>query len=119
MYWLCDCNNRGKQTEAIARDLKRGNRTSCGCAIGEIARKKNKLLSEALGGTLPSQQKMKKPINNTTGIKGVSKYYVHGKFGGYRAYITYKGKQVHGGVFKTLDEATERRKELESQYFDL
>lgn len=119
IYWLCECNRCGKKTEAIARDLKRGNRTSCGCVVGEVMRRNKKQRSEKFGGTDPDHYKMKTPTNNTTGVKGVSKYYRHGVFGGYKAYITFKGKQIHGGVFKTLEDAKKRREELESIYFDL
>ncbi len=117
VYWRCKCEKCGNETEAIARDLKRGNRTSCGCAIGEKARIKMKARAEALGGTLPGQQNMKVPVTSTTGVKGVTKYYSHGKFRGYRAYLTFKGKQYQGGVFSTLEEASEARKKLEERYY--
>lgn len=46
----------------------------------------------------------KKPSNNTSGHKGVFHYKDRDR---YRAFIKYDGRQVHIGMFDTLDEAAE------------
>lgn len=55
-----------------------------------------------------------KQQNNTSGKTGVN---FRPKYGNYRAYITKDGKQVHLGVFNTLEEATNARRQAELEIF--
>jgi len=55
----------------------------------------------------------KKNTRNTTGIVGVT---YRAKQGKWLAYITVNRKRIHGGIFGTMEEAVEARKELEQKY---
>ena len=65
-------------------------------------------------GTTTWAKNIKTPINNTSGHKGVNKIKRSGRW---RAYIFYKGKQIHLGVFQNIEEAIEARKAAEEKYF--
>lgn len=52
--------------------------------------------------------------NNTSGFTGVS--YRKNK-DDYKAYISYKGRQISLGIYKTLEEAVKARKEAEIKYY--
>ena len=54
-----------------------------------------------------------KQSNNTSGHIGVCKT----SDGRYRAYIKVNGKQKQAGVFDTVEEAVQARKELEKQFY--
>ncbi len=56
----------------------------------------------------------KKNKNNTSGFKGIS-YYSDTKK--YRAYITFKGKQYHLGLYDNIDDACAARKEAEEKIY--
>lgn len=51
--------------------------------------------------------------NSTTGVNGVS----YGRRGGYRAYITFKGKQYSLGTYKDIENAKAARKAAEDVIF--
>ena len=53
-------------------------------------------------------------VNNVSGKTGVSFRQDTGK---YRAYITFKGRQISLGVFSNIEEAIERRKMAEIEYY--
>ena len=53
-----------------------------------------------------------KPDSNTSGVVGVSKR----SSGSWVAYITHKGRRIHGGDFASFDDAVAKRKELEKTY---
>lgn len=61
-----------------------------------------------------NMQNQKLRTNNSTGVTGVSKC---GKR--YRAVIRANKKDIHLGVYDTLDEAKRVRKEAEAKYFKL
>lgn len=52
-------------------------------------------------------------LNSYTGVTGVSLYKATGK---YRAYISIKGKAKHLGLFDTIEEAAQARKEADILY---
>lgn len=66
-------------------------------------------------GTVTWAGKMKVPYTNTSGVKGVSKIKKTSKW---RAYIFYKGKQIHLGTFSDKQEAITARQEAEQKYFN-
>lgn len=71
-------------------------------------------------GTVNWAKDIKKPKNNTSGAKGVS--FLPKKSGvrnndGWRAYIVFKGKQIHLGVFDDKEDAIAARKAAEEKYF--
>ncbi|MDO4432000.1 MAG: AP2 domain-containing protein [Aerococcaceae bacterium] len=95
---------------------------SCGCLKTENSRKlmqniqdkgHNELRKHAIEGTNTISFNQKVSKNSKTGIKGVSKY----KSGQYRAYLTIKRKQIHLGIFETMEEAAAARLEAEKIYY--
>ena len=66
-------------------------------------------------GTTTWAKNIKTPTTNTSGHKGVSWDKRRKKW---RAYIFYKGKQIHLGVFQNIEEAIEARKAAELKYFN-
>ena len=61
-------------------------------------------------------QNSKIPINNTSGIKGVSRNKKN-KYKCWRAYITINQNRIELGNFYTIEEAIATRKEAEKKYF--
>lgn len=116
----CDCGN---EIEVLGSQLLAGYYKSCGCYhkegykhfkdIKDLGTKK--LQSNRVDGTSLYGMQTKTPINNTSGVKGVS--YIE-RLHKYRAYIQIKGKQINLGYYKTLEEAAEARKEGEKKYFE-
>lgn len=43
------------------------------------------------------------PVTNTSGFKNVSEFWCKGKFYGYQAKISFKGKQIHLGIYPTKE----------------
>jgi hypothetical protein len=48
-----------------------------------------------------NQGNLRKPRTNTSGFKGVSEFWIKGKFLGYQAKIRFQGKQMHLGIHST------------------
>lgn len=119
--YLCKCDC-GKEVEALGSHLLMGWVVSCGCYHDEGYKDfdkiqhlgTEKLQSKRVEGTSLYAMQMKTPVTNTSGVKGVS--YMKDK-GKYRAYIHFKGKPIHLGVFDTIEEAAEARKKGEEKYF--
>lgn len=115
----CDC---GKEIEVLGSQLLAGYYKSCGCKRKEGYKDfdkiqhlgTEKLQSKRVDGTSLYSMTMKKPITNTSGVKGVS--YVK-RLKKYRAYINLGGKQEYLGVYESLEEAEKARKEAEEKYF--
>lgn len=114
----CDCGN-----EVVVSVKSLGSRRfSCGCLQDETSRKKlEKIPKEAfekysenfVEGTNLTNLTQKLSKNNKTGVKGVFK----GKNGRYYASIMIARKRIHLGVYDTLGEAEDARKEGEEKYF--
>lgn len=123
--FLCECDC-GTIRERKKRSILHDNSLSCGCAKWEMVKDKKKAISSLdrgrryshekyyKNGTSKIALKQKLSKNSTTGVKGVS-YIPTTKR--YRAYIFFKGKQHHLGVYDTLEEAAFARKEGEKEYF--
>src|SRR5699024_1552838 len=111
----CDCGNK---TTAPYDMLVSGKKSSCGCLRAENSRKS---IKDTYKPMLDNQSKAKinctvaytleskTSKNSATGVTGVSKM----KNGKYRAYINLARRQIHIGVFQTLSEAVQARKEAE------
>ena len=124
--WLCQCEC-GNYVEIRGSALN-GNRTkSCGCLAietakdvairEEIAKKAHKAYNDkSVEGvaTFLINDKMQK--NNTTGYKGVQKYYLASGEARYNAYLTVGGKRYAKRGFSTPQEAYEYRQELVAKY---
>ena len=116
-YALCRCEKCGRETVIPINRLLQGGATACTCtrekclALGHEA-----LLKARVDGTLLYGISGNRKINqnNSTGHVGVS--YIP-KTGKYRAYLTLRRKQYNLGLYNTLEEAIEARKEGEEKYF--
>lgn len=116
----CEC---GTEKIVNINSLKYGNSKSCGCERSNensikykdklIEYRKESQKKYRYKGTMITSLNQKISKNNSTGYKGVSKL----KNGEYRAYIYFKGKQKHLGLFNTLEEAYAARKKAEDIYF--
>lgn len=115
----CDCGNKIIVKGSL---LLNGRTNSCGCLKSEISRKSMTVIQEAgveklrkgqIDGTNKYSLTQKISKNNSTGAKGIS----FTKNGNYRVYINLRGRQIHIGVFATLEEAIKKRKEAEIKYF--
>lgn len=118
-YFLCRCIC-GKERWVAAHTLINGTSMSCGCKrtdgdsqalvdgrkISVTVRKKH--LDTKYAGFGRKENK-----NNTAGVTGVS----FAKGGKYRAYIYVNRKQIHLGVFDTLEDASKARRAAEVKYF--
>lgn len=117
VVWLCICDC-GNKVNVSSHDLLRNNTTSCGCKLSDNGKKARKALDDAtIDGITVPQILSKKPITNTTGVKGVSiKRKKNGKQY-YHAYINVKGKQISLGLHHTLEEAKQARILAEEKYW--
>lgn len=110
---LCDCGN---ETEIPLSRLKSGGATSCG-HDREAILKSGQDIGRALNvaGTKISSinGQRQRNQNNTSGINGVSKM----KDGKYRAYISFKRKRYHLGVYESKELAGEARATAEKELY--
>ena len=104
--------SRGNEVEVSYNHLVYCGRKSCGCRKKEHENNLEQYLGHTCGTSLSSLKSTKVPSNNSTGCKGV--YRVNGK---YMAKIVFQKKQYNLGLFDTLDEAAEVRKEAENVLF--
>lgn len=132
VFWLCQCDC-GKQvirsTSSLSLSTKLNCEVSCGCVLDRLrkdmnigaiyAQDKNRIekakesLGQYKGTTMQGIQRLSLNKNNTTGHIGVGLC----KNGTYRARIMLNGKEHSVCGLKTLEEAVEKRKELEEKYF--
>jgi hypothetical protein len=118
IIWQCQCDC-GNIKDVSTRHLKGGNIVSCGCQ--RVTASKINLQGdpkEKIGikfDTNISRLKSQKiQRNNTSGVTGV---YKHTKTKKWLAYIYFKKKRYHLGLFDKLEDATRIRKEAEQQLF--
>ena len=118
---LCRCIC-GTERAIITNELARGKTLSCGCRRTERQSEKQKegyqkgrsVLKEIHDAKATAGLPHRLNKNSKTGYTGVS-YMM--RFRKFRAYITVNRKQIYLGVFDTLEEAVEARKEAELKYF--
>lgn len=115
-YWECVCDLDGNIIEVEMGALIHGKQTRCGeHKDGKIPAEYSKQQTAKYKGTIPGALKRKRPLTNTSGVKGVAT--LHTKRGlRYRAGITVRGKLHIGHVVKKLTVATTELHELEQQY---
>ncbi len=119
--WLCRCDCGGTR-RVLTRHLREGVTNSCGCINLENLRARPDVYLLALKaryamrhqGTIISMIKSSKlSVNSTTGVRGVARH----RTGRYRAYLTLQKRQIFLGVYDTLEEAKQARKEGEEKYY--
>lgn len=119
--YLCKCSC-GKEVVLVGAALLAGQQKTCGhvhergyekfSEIKDLGTKD--LESKRVDGTSLYAITTKKPINNSSGYKGVS--YVP-KRKKYRAYLGLGGKQINLGMYDTAEEAYEARLAGEEKYY--
>ena len=114
---LCDCGN---EVTALASNLKQGCTTSCGCYRKEIQHELSKISMQQMIETQCKENTKlcnlsSNPFkNNTSGVRGVDWVKKQQKW---RARIRFKGKEIHLGLFSTLEAAAKARALAEEKYF--
>lgn len=119
--YLCRCSC-GKEIVLVGAAILAGQQKTCGhvhergyekfSEIKDLGTKD--LESKRVEGTSLYAITTKKPINNSSGYKGVS--YMKNK-GKYRAYIGLRGKQINLGLYDTAEEAYKARLVGEEKYY--
>ena len=113
--WLCICKVCGKECEIEQRRLNKYK--SCGCLRdkGSKVGREYRMNELNYGGTNISMISPDRRLNknSTTGHRGVSRM----SDGQYRAYITYRWRQINLGVYRNLADAVAARKRGEEKYF--
>ena len=107
VVWHCRCDC-GNEADISYNVLLYTHVISCGCRRQAHNQTINRYLTHVDGTSLEILRSEKIPKNNTTGVKGV--YRFRGKF---LAKIVFKRKQYVLGIYETIGEAAQRRKEAE------
>lgn len=112
----CKCLKCGSLTEIPLNRLKQGGAKQCKKCNEKNLQAGNDISKDmCVEGTalfaIDGRRKTNK--NSTTGIKGVS----YAKNGKYRAYINFKRKQYHLGVYDTKEEAEQARLNAEKEIY--
>lgn len=110
----CDC---GQTKEIMLSRVLCGQALTCGHDRDTYLRDgKDKLRTMYVDGTCVAAMQQKLSKNSTTGVKGVS--CMHFKNGiAYRAYINFRRKQYHLGVYSKLEDAAKARAEAEERIY--
>lgn len=114
---LCDCGN---EVTVRAINLKQGGTTSCGCYRKEIQRELSKISMQQMIETQCKENTKLCSLSsnpfksNTSGVRGVDWMKKNQKW---RVRIRFKGKEIHLGLFSTLEAAAKARALAEEQYF--
>lgn len=115
IVWRCECLRCGKKFYVRADNLLSGSTTSCGCLKDELSSRRMGQRETLVKDTDLDLLTQKKRLNNTSGVKGVS---FHKRSGKWMAYITLAGKRRYLGIFGTVEEAAQARREAEVELFD-
>ena len=113
-HWECTCEC-GNTVVVAAKNLISGRTVSCGCKSAELRKPGLDKYRESVSfdGTKLDALKAKTRKDSVSGVKGV------GKSGtGWRARIVFQGKEYHLGVYPTIEQAAEARREAEELLFD-
>ena len=113
----CRCGKCGKTFSAPLLRVKTGQKKECSeCSQKNLeAGHRISTMSSKGGSSIQSVNPGRATNrNSSTGIRGVAPY---GKTGKYRAYIHFRKKQYHLGIFDSMEEAVEARKEAEKKIY--
>lgn len=111
VMWHCRCDC-GTELDVSYNALMYTNQCSCGCQKKAHDEALSQLQTRVDGTSLDIIKSSKLPANNTTGVRGV--YFVKGK---YAAKLVFQKKAYYLGVYPTLEEAAEARKEAEEALY--
>lgn len=106
IIWLCRCKC-GNEIEVPSTYLTTGETKSCGCLKKELDEKhlREKYNEKRVNGVAMQLFDSKPRKTNTTGYRGVQRYYTKKGEERFKAYITVKGKRYSKSGFKTAKEA--------------
>ena len=110
-YWICQCDC-GQKTVVRTALLTRGDITSCGHVSRDFLIEKNKD-KEFVKHRTDAGLNDKKPSNNTSGYRNISRTMKNGN----RVSVGYN-HVYHQGFRKTLAEAIDLREELREWYWE-
>lgn len=113
----CECLKCGNFSYIPLARIKCGQASQCSeCAKKNLAMGKEIMSISYVENTNIIQIHGERPTNknSTTGVTGVSYY---SKLGKYRAYIFFKGKQYHLGIYSNMEDAIRARKSAEKEVF--
>ncbi len=110
--WLCRCDC-GMEFDTSYNKLCYSNKQSCGCQKKKHSELLPSLLTHVDGTSVENIKSKKIPSDNTTGVRGV--YFIKGKW---MAKIVFQKKQYNLGIYETIEEAAEARREAEQILFD-
>lgn len=105
--WLCRCEC-GNEITTTTRKLRRGVITSCGCRTN--AGRATADRRGSVNGTELVELTNKPKANNTTGVRGVSRYNLDNK---YHTSITFRRRVYNLGGYERLEDAKSVREEAE------
>lgn len=113
-YWECTCAC-GNTKNVKGNALRSGMVKTCGCRTGTREKIRNSLEPYCYNGTyIPALENGNLKKNNTSGVCGVGYRKDRSK---YRAYIKFQGKNIHLGLYDTMEEAIQARQKAEEKYF--
>lgn len=121
-YVICKCEC-GKVCTVLSYNLTKTYKPtrSCGCLRSETSKKNlavntihNNPVNKVFGTVFNKIENNTVNKNNKTGYRGV--YYIENS-GKYKAYIGLHRKLYHLGIFKTIEEAVEARREAEEEMY--
>lgn len=117
LYMRCICNKCGNETTILLKRLKGGGAKQCANCAKKILSKGREIgLQNKVEGTciiaIDGRRSLNK--NNTSNHVGVS--FIN-KLGKWRAYITFKRKQYHLGLYTDYSKAVVAREEAEEKIY--
>ena len=113
VVWKCVCEC-GIEHEVTSANLIKGETKSCGCLQAEHNAKVRENLIYVDNTEVHKISKRNIYSNNTTGVRGV---YLIKSSNMYRAYIYFKKKKYHLGVYSKLEDAKQARLTAEEHFF--
>lgn len=122
IIWECKCDC-GNIVEVSAKNLtavKGKNTTSCGCTLKDYQHTKGAQIiteitkKDCVEGTKIHSLSSKTPVNNTSGIKGVTWDKRKKKW---KAQICFKRTQYNLGTYDNIEDAAKARKDAEEKFF--
>lgn len=114
---ICLCHKCMKKTEIPLTRLRAGQAKECvNCARANLKQGHGDVREDVVDGTMVTaiDGRRQKNKNNTSGHIGVS---LNSQTGKWRAYINFRRKQYHLGLYDSIDDAISARKAAEKEIY--